>query len=1039
MGWRKWMVRSLVFIVAGSVVVAAFAYQHWTDPAIVRKQVLASFEEHLPGARVSLESARLRVLGGISFTELRLGRRDDPSHTDFIHVPSGTIYPDKEQLLRGKLAIRRIDYYRPALHLIRGKEGAWNVAGLAPPTPENAVPIIVLQQATLVVEDLHSWPDAPPLKIRDVNLVLMNDPHRPPTVSLLAFKGTGLADLAGKVEAEGTLDRLSKGFSAAIQVPGFPVDGSLVQMLSKICPEAGVHARQLTGTGKLHAELSYHPESERPWHHDVRWQLTQAKCSHAKLPFPVEHLEASVRCVDGHVTLEKLTGEFASAQIQLSGKAVAPNLDTDILDGRLVAEHVPVTKELVAVLPANLREIEQDYAPQGTFSLAIDFSRRAGHWRQHCTTQLENMTGVCAKFPYRLEHVTGTIDQETDPSTSVDLVTVNLSGYTGSRQVSIQGEVKGKRPAVVSVRIRAQDVPVDDKLCAALPPKFQDLVRSFHPSGYVDIEADLRRAPGEPQFANSYVAHFHDASVRYQVFPYPLERVSGTLTIEPDHWEYRDFQGTHKGGEVRSQGRSVHTPQGNGATIKITGTNVLLDAELRAALKRPALETAWEKLDPGGRMNFEAQVYLLPGQTEPGIDVIVSPRDCTIKPAFFPYALADLRGTAHYRQHAVELKNLSARHEATRLYLEKGDVSFNSDGGFLVKLINLLGDPIVPDAEFVRALPPALSKACTSLRIKEPLSLRTNLTVAVPADSKAPPLIHWDGGVRFKDATLLAGVPFQRVNGMIWCNGEHRGGSFGNVRGNIELEQATVAQQTLHDIHSQIVLNEKEPDVLFLPNLKARLYDGDVGGAVRVEFGPSVRYDADLSALQIQLEEFSRSNHLGPNAQQSGPLKASLHLQGQGTELGGLKGWGSIDVPNGKMYNLPLLLDLLKFLALRLPDRTFFEEAHARFTINGPRVDISRIDLLGAAISFGGSGTVNLDSGVFNMELYAVWGRIVQLSPPLIKEIWPTLSKQLLKIKMKGKLGETPNFEREPVPGLIEPLERVLERIAGKQSGGGGG
>ena len=42
-----------------------------------------------------------------------------------------------------------------------------------------------------------------------------------------------------------------------------------------------------------------------------------------------------------------------------------------------------------------------------------------------------------------------------------------------------------------------------------------------------------------------------------------------------------------------------------------------------------------------------------------------------------------------------------------------------------------------------------------------------------------------------------------------------------------------------------------------------------------------------------------------------------LHLNGQGNNFETLDGNGSIDVPNGKLYNLPLLLNLLKFLGLR--------------------------------------------------------------------------------------------------------------------------
>src|SRR5262249_60312669 len=106
MAWRKWVVRSLVFLMAAGLAIGAFAYQHWTNPAIVRQQVLARLGDYLPGAIVSVESARLKLLGGISVTELRLTRRDEPGKADFAYFPSGTIYHDKDRLFRhGKLAI----------------------------------------------------------------------------------------------------------------------------------------------------------------------------------------------------------------------------------------------------------------------------------------------------------------------------------------------------------------------------------------------------------------------------------------------------------------------------------------------------------------------------------------------------------------------------------------------------------------------------------------------------------------------------------------------------------------------------------------------------------------------------------------------------------------------------------------------------------------------------------------------------------------------------------------------------------------------
>ena len=45
-------------------------------------------------------------------------------------------------------------------------------------------------------------------------------------------------------------------------------------------------------------------------------------------------------------------------------------------------------------------------------------------------------------------------------------------------------------------------------------------------------------------------------------------------------------------------------------------------------------------------------------------------------------------------------------------------------------------------------------------------------------------------------------------------------------------------------------------------------------------------------------------------------------------------------------------LDLIKFLGLRWPDRTLFEEAHAQFAIRGRRVRLGNVELFGNAVSF---------------------------------------------------------------------------------------
>ena len=99
MTWRKWTVRSLVFLVAGILAAGAFLYSSWTNPTVVREQVLARLRAQFSGATVSLDSARLKLFfGGISVSELHLTRRDRPGDVEFAYIPQGVISLDKEML-----------------------------------------------------------------------------------------------------------------------------------------------------------------------------------------------------------------------------------------------------------------------------------------------------------------------------------------------------------------------------------------------------------------------------------------------------------------------------------------------------------------------------------------------------------------------------------------------------------------------------------------------------------------------------------------------------------------------------------------------------------------------------------------------------------------------------------------------------------------------------------------------------------------------------------------------------------------------------
>ena len=97
---RKWFVRSVVFGIVGVCIAALVLYYRWTNPAAVRQEVLVELQKHFPGALINLESARLRLLGGIQVQKLRLTRKDNGKKLEFLHIPC-VIYHDKGKAARG--------------------------------------------------------------------------------------------------------------------------------------------------------------------------------------------------------------------------------------------------------------------------------------------------------------------------------------------------------------------------------------------------------------------------------------------------------------------------------------------------------------------------------------------------------------------------------------------------------------------------------------------------------------------------------------------------------------------------------------------------------------------------------------------------------------------------------------------------------------------------------------------------------------------------------------------------------------------------
>ena len=1037
MAWRKWFVRGVVFSVVFCCAGMGYVYQQLTNPAAVREIVLTHLGRVFPGARVSVDSSRLRLLGDIEVKEIRLVRKDDPGGVDFAHFPSAIFHHDKQKLLDGELSLRKIELIRPRLRVFRDTDGKWNLANLIqPPRLDRFNPTIVIRQGTLIFEDRQANGNISPFEITDLQLTLINDP-----LPTLNFDGVAQSPMVGKLAVHGRIQRATGELELTFRADDMPLSPRLIEKAALWCAKDSLS--QLVAEGRADLELKLRTDPDRPglFQYDAKCRLRDATVKHPRLPIAFEKLSASFRAADGDVTVEKLEASSGASRFSAKGRSRLPCPEREF-DLELSVEKFRVTDPILAQLPEKVEKTIRLFRPDGTATVKLSLRRRDGKWaelddgREPTVSILpENASGNFVKFPYPLTGATGSIDYLLMSKRADFEVRANA----GSCPVTVSGVFEAKEDDYdLKAEVRAIGAIINDTLLSALEATPQHLARSFRATGKVDALAIIRHAAGREGFDNAFHLTFREISACWDPFPLPLKNVSGQLDIRDKKWAFHDFRAEHGGGVFQVQGHTVDAPgkEKPGVFVRLTGKEIPFDAPLERAMEpMAALKKAWSVFQPSGKINFTADVLRLSESLE-DLEVRVQAEGIgmAVEPTFFRHRIEQVQGIVHYKDKRLDLAQVSGKHGAARWVLPRGTVELRGGDGYHADLPEVDIENFMLDEEFLKAAPESIRHAATALNCVSPLRVKTRLVVDQVADGQRRPEIYWDGQAWLRNGSTTFGLKLDEVTGVIACRGLYDGNKIVNLKGNLLLEEATVLKQTFRKVQAGFKIEPQSPDQL-LANIFAPIYGGDLTGEVRVDFGSTVRFEVSLTASKIDLKEFGRKN-VGSKSQLDGKAEGRLLLTGTNAGIPSLDGNGKVDVVGGHLYNLPLLLDLLKFLGLRWPDRTAFEEMHALFAIHGRRVTMRRLELQGNAISLTGQGDFNLDGTDLQLDFYPTWGRIDQILPPALRPLPPAVSKNFLIIEMRGQVSAKPSdlkFSKKLVPVVVDPLIWLRDRIRGNQ------
>ncbi len=149
-------------------------------------------------------------------------------------------------------------------------------------------------------------------------------------------------------------------------------------------------------------------------------------------------------------------------------------------------------------------------------------------------------------------------------------------------------------------------------------------------------------------------------------------------------------------------------------------------------------------------------------------------------------------------------------------------------------------------------------------------------------------------------------------------------------------------------------------------------------------------------------------------------------MSGAGWTRNALLGRGTIRLSEGNVYELPVMISLLKILSIRPPDQSAFSDATIDYRIEGEHIYFDRIDFRGDAVSLRGKGEMDWQSAV-RLTFYTLVGR-GEFDLPLIKPLLRGASQQLVLIHVDGTLQE-PRTRQEALPALSQALQQLRDEL----------
>jgi len=212
-------------------------------------------------------------------------------------------------------------------------------------------------------------------------------------------------------------------------------------------------------------------------------------------------------------------------------------------------------------------------------------------------------------------------------------------------------------------------------------------------------------------------------------------------------------------------------------------------------------------------------------------------------------------------------------------------------------------------------------------------------------------------------------------------------------------------------------------DALRIGKISADVAGGALAGQVDLLFPDT---GASRFGVGLVLRNADVATLAGPTEKDiKGKLTASLAIEGDWGDPATRRGRGDVSVVGKEMYRIPLVLGLMQITNLSLPISSPFNEAAARYTVEGQRISFEQLELRASNMLMSGTGW--LDFATRKVKMTFVTDNPNAWRIPFITEILQGARQEFMQIHVNGTIQE-PKVSGSVMSTFTTTVDEVFDK-----------